>query len=449
MPFQIDAVKTKYLFMLVGGNTLPNYVAACLLTCPEAVIYLVHSEETSDQRQALEKVLKQGQQSASCWPAERTAPAQAEHMAQIMQQLAQCEIINVPTQAANPSSIFTSITGRLKSIPDSATVGLHYTGGTKVMAVHAFRALQDWQCENPRNRRVCSTYLDAGTLHLWAERSDWRGAQSQYVGDLVDVSLCDLLALHRRDELKKPVRTAAIWPSVVQALMEINNKEELRKKWVTPWKTYKQFEEKNELKLQEALKDVRTDQLHLDSHWFATIYTHLSQETRLKFPTTFGNIVQASPFAQTPSPFYEMVKWFTGGWFEDYVFLHIQQFADRIHMHDLTLNVQPKLGNKDFEFDVVAIRHYQLFAFSCTLDRGRKECKHKLLEAVARARQLGGSEARIALVCCYEDARDLQNEVDALVRDNQARVFARDDLPNLRNAIEQWMKSLDLLTRKP
>lgn len=66
MPFRLDDVKTKYLFMLIGGNTLPNYVAACLLTTPEAVIYLVYSEETADQRQALEKVLKQGQQSVSC-----------------------------------------------------------------------------------------------------------------------------------------------------------------------------------------------------------------------------------------------------------------------------------------------------------------------------------------------------------------------------------------------
>ena len=435
MPFQIDAVKTKYLFMLVGGNTLPNYVAACLLTCPEAVIYLVHSEETSDQRQALEKVLKQGQQSASCWPAERTAPAQAEHMAQIMQQLAQCEIINVPTQAANPSSIFTSITGRLKSIPDSATVGLHYTGGTKVMAVHAFRALQDWQCENPRNRRVCSTYLDAGTLHLWAERSDWRGAQSQYVGDLVDVSLCDLLALHRRDELKKPVRTTAIWPDVADSLAKIYSSDSLRALWLKDSqgknRSLEQFVSSSELLEHPQFRDL--------------VYKKWLEASGISFPATVEDMLQKGPFAEASALF----DWLTGGWLEDHVFAELMKLGANYGLQEFALNLQPKIGNRDFEFDVVAIRNYQFFAFSCTVTQNRRACKHKLLEAVARARQLGGSEARIALVCCYEDARDLQNEVDALVRDNQARVFARDDLPNLRNAIEQWMKSLDLLTRKP
>lgn len=372
-------------------------------------------------------------------------------MAKIMQQLAQCQIINVPTQAANPSSIFIAITGHLKSIPDSASVGLHYTGGTKVMAVHSFRALQDWQRENPRNRRVCSTYLDAGTLHLWAERSDWRGAQSQYVGNNVDVSLCDLLALHRRDELKKPVRTAAIWPSVTQGLWDVYADEELRKLWVDPWKTYNQFQQKDEDKLKELLSGVYSEQLHPDAQLQTRVYIPLSKETGLDLPATFAEIYQKSIFnsEQYTTPYYELVKWFTGAWFEDYVFLEIQCLAESYNLHDLAMNVQPKIGNKDFEFDVVAIRHYQLFAFSCTLERNRKKCKHKLLEAVARARQLGGSEARIALVCCYEDARDLQNEVDALVHDNQARVFARDDLPNLRNAIEQWIKSLDRLTSKP
>ena len=92
------------------------------------------------------------------------------------------------------------------------------------------------------------------------------------------------------------------------------------------------------------------------------------------------------------------------------------------------MNVKPKIGNKDFEFDVVAIRHYQLYAFACTLDRGRATCKSKLLEAVARARQLGGSEARVALVCSIDDAPDLENEVESLVRDNQVKVFGRSDL---------------------
>ncbi len=410
---------TQYLFLLVGGNTLPNYVAAHLLADTDTALYLVYSEGTNDQRAALSKTLDPARYS----------------------------IKDVLVNEANPANIYNEIRQRLKNIPETLSVGLHYTGGTKAMSVHAYRAIQDWQKEKPAARYACYTYLDARTLHLWAERSDWSGAQALFVGDKVKVSLVELLSLHRRDVLRKPMRTEAIWPSVVHALMRVNNKEELRKKWVTPWNDYKRFEEKHELKLQAALETVRTDQLHPDPQWYEYIYRALAQETGLDLPTTFGSIMQASPFAGIENPFYAMVKWFTGGWFEDYVFLQVQQLAERYNLHDLALNVQPKLGSKDFEFDVVAMRHYQLFAFSCTLDRGRPTCKHKLLEAVARARQLGGSEARIALVCCIDDPADLQNEVEMLVRDNQVKVFGAGDLSRLQSKIEEWFRELDRLNK--
>src|SRR5215218_7671408 len=99
------------------------------------------------------------------------------------------------------------------------------------MAVHSYRAIQDWQ--KNKKGHACYTYLDARTLHLWAERSDWHEAQALFVGDMLNVSLNDLLVLHCRDALQKPVRTETIWPSVAKGLAQIYHIEGLRKAWTT------------------------------------------------------------------------------------------------------------------------------------------------------------------------------------------------------------------------
>lgn len=49
----LEPCKTDYLFLLVGTNPLPNYVAARLLARPKGKIYLLHSRTTGDIAQNL------------------------------------------------------------------------------------------------------------------------------------------------------------------------------------------------------------------------------------------------------------------------------------------------------------------------------------------------------------------------------------------------------------
>jgi hypothetical protein len=94
-----------------------------------------------------------------------------------------------------------------------------------------------------------------------------------------------------------------------------------------------------------------------------------------------------------------------GKWFEDFVLAKVLLVKDECHLdeYDVSLETlresQPDDADPYFEIDVVARRGYQLFALSCTLDSRVKECKMKLFEIAHRARQLGGDEARIGLVC--------------------------------------------------
>ena len=55
--------------------------------------------------------------------------------------------------------------------------------------------------------------------------------------------------------------------------------------------------------------------------------------------------------------------------------------------------------DKNFELDVVAVLGYQIVVVSCTVDRCQEMIKKKGMEAILRARQLGGDEARAIVLC--------------------------------------------------
>ncbi len=99
-----------------------------------------------------------------------------------------------------------------------------------------------------------------------------------------------------------------------------------------------------------------------------------------------------------------------------------------------------KTSNTNFELDCVAVRGYQLFAVSCTVDK-KAVAKDHLIEVQARARQLGGDEARIALVCTTEDKKALLSEIQRdLDSGDRIKVFGREDIGNLSIRFEEWVK---------
>lgn len=85
------------------------------------------------------------------------------------------------------------------------------------------------------------------------------------------------------------------------------------------------------------------------------------------------------------------------------------------------------------------MRDYQLFALSCTTTDKHSLCKQKLFEAALRARQLGGAEARVALVCCHDRPELLKAELEIVTRDRKLAVFGRQDLEHLSQKIADWI----------
>jgi hypothetical protein len=91
--------------------------------------------------------------------------------------------------------------------------------------------------------------------------------------------------------------------------------------------------------------------------------------------------------------------------------------------------------------DVVALRGHQLFAFSCGTAVDRKPLKLKLLEIYMRARQIGGEEARAALVCPTHEPTSLEEETrNELGLEGQVKVFGRQHWKDLTGNICEWVQ---------
>ncbi|HEY89046.1 MAG TPA: DUF1887 family protein [Thermoflexia bacterium] len=380
--------KTKQLFLLVGTNPLPNLVAAQLLLQPGGTVYLIYSDETF----------------------------------QIAERLRACLEVNVELLRVDPTNaqhIFRTVTRKLRG--NMGSVGLHYTGGTKAMAVHAYRAVES-ACGNWIPRPVYS-YLDAKDFVL-------RIDPEHYEQVLFDVTpkLEELAALHgARLRQNHPQREESLWG--VQTATALANSAprgslEAWRRWFDTLSA--QFGRP----LPEAVKLPQAPQL-------AEVRAALRQD------------LQLSPEATVLPP--EVVtslktkhKWFNGEWLEHYVLAQLLEVAAEVQVHDcgMSLATDQRRGKADFdfEFDVAAMRGYQFFGISCTTSTNKNVAKQKLFEAYLRARQLGGDEARVGLVCAYENAYRFEKEVvQEWLAQGKIKIFGPREWPDLAAHLKEWL----------
>jgi hypothetical protein len=138
----------------------------------------------------------------------------------------------------------------------------------------------------------------------------------------------------------------------------------------------------------------------------------------------------------------EVARWLDGLWLEHYIFSQIESCRAQanINPNGLAINLSAKNSeDREFEADVLALRGYQLFYLSCYSGSDFKTAKLKLFEAMLRAAQLGGDEAKFALVGCIDQQADLRRQVEAnWQKSGQVEVFGRDSLPRLSDKLKEW-----------
>jgi hypothetical protein len=438
---ELDKYKVDHLFLLIGENPLPNYVAARLMLKEDGTVYMVHTTKTFTRFQLLEKQLKKfnikvipvslGNAEADGYAIRKKIKEKIRHKGQHDGKLL--------------------LTGR---------IGLNYTGGTKAMSVHAYQAFIELGLTD-----CVFSYLDSRKLAMCIDDIENKETIpiSVALALLPQPSLEDILLLHNLSwDKNNPPISKSLSPNAAVEFAKIYMlpNSETPKQWKSwcdrafgentkdankRWKEDSQMPDLSRLKISlgnnievpESIKKVLREQLQCAS----------SSEINM-------NIAKQQLGVKSMS---QACQWLVNaGWLEDYVLSQVEQISTTYSIDKNTLAMSIHIKDPErtrrtdqFEFDVAFLRGYQLFAISCTTSFSHDHCKEKLFEAYVRARELGGDEARIALVCCYEYPTDqLKQELSLIIPkqgdkyDPKIEVFGRSDLEPTRFAkkLNDWIK---------
>lgn len=415
---QFDCHKVDYLFLLIGENPLPNYVAAKLLLKPKGILYLVHTgdEKTGTYKQArrLQDVLSK--ESSNFQSIELISlgeyDSDAFHIQDIIRQY----------------------------FPNNGQVGLNYTGGTKAMAVHAYRAVF-----NKYSNNAVFSYLNPRRLEMCIDQENGDYIAIRVTPELLKVKLTTLFELHDlQTKPSSPTTQLPQLPHLATTLAQVFHEQNKLENWLSWYhnvfshqaKKQKPNGQLGDWKSKTALSGLSVSCVNL----LPEVVASFAQENILD---NNGNL--SLELVQKLDLFSELkyfCKWLDGVWLEHYVLEQIKSIRKKSPIADYGLNFDvPLLGTADgFQFDVAFIIGYQLFAISCSTTFKRELCKTKLFEAYLRVQQMGGSEARVALVCCSSEPDSLMAELGTLLSYPQVAVFGQNSFPTLATEIFQWIQ---------
>lgn len=430
--YQVD-----HLFLLIGENPLPNYVAARLLLQQGGTPYLVYTTGTKGPAKRLQKILDE------------------EFGSQGRTQL-------VPLEAyeSDAYQIQTRIQEALKDL--NGQVGLNYTGGTKAMAVHAYRAI--FKTMQEKQQKAVFSYLDPRRLEMCVDREEGDRIRLKIDPEDLEVKIAKIFQIHGWQWLSEPDYTPTS-PEAASAFAQFHANPALGKLWrewcnrvlrkatrnqQDKWLKEKGLEKVAPLSLEIPSDSETTQQASLKDH--PEIIEALKALGYSDGANTISlQDVQKNGFKDLSN----LCKWLDGEWLEDYTFQQVQKVSEEFKIYESAASFwikDPASTEKrtKFQFDVAFTRGYQLFAISCTTIDEKPGCKQKLFEAYIRARQLGGDEARVALVCCAnkKDTNALKTEITNVFKSNpdsniqgdtKLTVFGCEDLLNLSDKIEQWI----------
>lgn len=431
-PLDWEYHQVDHLFLLVGENPLPNYVAAKTLLKDGGKAYLIDTTGTNP-----------------------TKPGEEGPSQRLRAILNICEKDRVPLEnyESDADEIKARIKVKVKEIQEkdkkdypgeTKCFGLNYTGGTKAMAVHVYQALLELNL----SPKPVFSYLDPRSLKM---RIDYPKTPLDVLEDKVktwlDISFEKLFALHNlrwkpNDEpIKSPCLTEAA-KDLVDLYITLSYQKKLLE-LTTPYRQWREGELSQKTKNrkywkdEKSLEDVTLDLKDLPSQIQQILKTRLNlsnNQLQLKVAKNYG-------FKE----FSQFCEWLNCGWLEHYVLWQVQQIKNiKIDESAMSFHIEdsdnPNANWDKFEFDVAFRRGYQLFALSCTTAVEDSQCKEKLFEAYIRARQLGGAEARVALVCPHYAPARLEKHLKILMQDKKIAVFGYKHLKQLSQNIFKWIE---------
>ena len=333
--------------------------------------------------------------------------------------LPNCEILPLEIKDYQKAgSIYKTLGGITE---DWATTSLNYTGGTKLMAVHVYSFWRE-KSGRPEN----ASYLGSdGRLYFDAIKEPLQEKQ------LPKLSLAELCQLHFDKQPKKPgdqhldEKRLNLAKKILHFICE--NGFDNYRGYLPPlycengsakldgynfaapikcsWNAAKEYNFKKDgaflkMDLSQLFKnlDVKATNIEEFSGWLdGDSYNRKNSQDKAK--TNLDN-----------------AKWLYSLWLEVWLADQLYRMTtsdgnkifDEVH-HNVAIGDKPD----DFEMDVVAVRGYRLFLFSCTVDDKDYLVKSKLFEANNRTVRIGGEHACAAMVCLHKSPQLVLQTVQA------------------------------------
>ncbi|MGC1396645.1 MAG: hypothetical protein WA828_20480, partial [Coleofasciculaceae cyanobacterium] len=350
---EFDDYKVDHLFLLIGENPLPNYVAARLLLNQGGTPYLVYTTGTEKPAKHLQTILSN------------------EPIG-----LKTAQLVPLNDGEADAYQIQKAIRSKLESIKDGK-IGLNYTGGTKAMSVHAYRAVFSKEPD------TVFSYLDPRRLEMCIDRENGDRIRIKVKPESLEVKLAKLFQIHGLELKSKPTKEAQL-PELAAGLATVFKDENQAKRWFDWY--YNVFCENarkkrngnwGDWKSQTSLIELATPLEKVPQE----ILTAFCQE---KFVTSDNKLsLKQVQNQNTFTKLEHFCKYLDGLWLEHYVLQQVKNIAEKNSIKDYGLNFEvPLTGTRNgFEFDVAFTRGYQLFAISVSTTSKRDLCKNKLFEA--------------------------------------------------------------------
>ncbi len=379
---------SEHLFMLIGTNPLPNYVAAKMLAGPDTHFYFVHSRNTGHIADKLINILK----------------------------LPDAKRYNkIQVDEADPHSIYQAISPYAR---EKEGVGLNYTGGRKTMAVHAYQAIKEV------NTNAIYSYLDDRSLKMKISKADGY-SDDVPANDKIRITIAEILGLHGLSINEDEFTRVPKHPELCEAIANLYKD----KKALNTWKKWTNKDQcKNLPPATDGLEGV--------------VLVMKQICNRKEFNAS--NLARAIGYYE--KGLCSCQTWFQGKWLESYVLNTIIRLINQNKLNNVSdygMNLKCLKNSKqksDFELDLALILGYRLFAISCIVSDEKSKCKEHLFEVFVRARQVGGGEARVGLICNYSDPDSLQQEVEqSWDAPGKIRVFGEEHLHTLQDYLQDWI----------
>jgi len=254
------------------------------------------------------------------------------------------------------------------------SIHLHYSGGTKPMSVFSYVAVEEFG----KKHNIKTIYSD-----LDPEQSLIRVGKETYpiekdLRDCIKLNIKEIFDLHNMNILNSGTQSYTFKKIDIKkfSIKAINS---LKMKKQPSWKAQI-----------HSMKSEIKGKLPLNQ--FQKSFDEVQKEFGHLMPVQWNEVVSSFQL------FKKFIEFFDGKWLEDYILDALLSLQQKLKIDEIKKSVKAMYQTRDCEIDVVAMRGYQMYYFTCTTSKDIKIVKGKAFEALYRAEQLGGSHARVIVV---------------------------------------------------